>query len=34
LLGLDIERINKKRELKEEWDDTKGKKNNIEKTPL
>jgi uncharacterized protein YydD (DUF2326 family) len=34
LLGLDIERINKKRELKEEWDDTKGKKNNIEKDPI
>ncbi len=34
LLGLDIERINKKRELKEEWDDTKDKKNNIEKDPI
>jgi uncharacterized protein YydD (DUF2326 family) len=34
LLGLDIERINKKRELKEEWDDTKDKKKNIEKDPI
>jgi uncharacterized protein YydD (DUF2326 family) len=30
LLGLDISRINKKRELKEEWDTTKEKKKNIE----
>lgn len=30
LLGLDIVRINKKRVLKEEWDDTKDKKKNIE----
>jgi len=34
LLGLDIERINKKKELKEEWDDTKDKKKNIEKDPI
>lgn len=34
LLGLDIQRINKKRELKEEWDDTKDKKKNIEKDPI
>jgi uncharacterized protein YydD (DUF2326 family) len=34
LLGLDIERINTKKELKEEWDDTKEKKRNIEKDPI
>lgn len=34
LLGLDIEKINKKRELKEEWDNTKEKKKNIESDPI
>ena len=34
LLGLDIEKINKKRELKEEWDNTKEKKKNIENDPI
>jgi len=34
LLGLDIEKISKKRELKEEWDNTKEKKKNIENDPI
>lgn len=34
LLGLDIEKISKKRELKEEWDNTKEKKKNIENDPV
>jgi len=34
LLGLDIERINKKKELKEDWDNTKEKKKNIENDPI
>jgi uncharacterized protein YydD (DUF2326 family) len=34
LLGLDIEKINKKRELKEELDYAKEKKHNIEKDPI
>ena len=34
LLGLDIEKINKKRELKEEWENTKDKKKNIENDPI
>jgi len=34
LLGLDIERINKKKELKEDWDKTKYNKKNIENDPI
>ncbi|MFW6046604.1 MAG: DUF2326 domain-containing protein [Candidatus Woesearchaeota archaeon] len=34
LLGLDIEKINKKRELKEQWDDIVKKKKNIENDPV
>ncbi len=34
LLGLDIERIRKKKELKEEWDKTKEKRKNIENDPI
>ena len=34
LLGLDIEKIDKKRELRELWEDTEKKKNNIEKDSI
>lgn len=34
LLGLDIDRISKKRELKETWDEAKEKKRNIETDPI
>jgi uncharacterized protein YydD (DUF2326 family) len=34
LLGLDVEKIDKKRELKELWDKTKESKSNIEKDPV
>jgi len=34
LLGLDIEKIDKKRDLKEEWDKVKENKSNIEKDPI
>jgi len=34
LLGLDIEKIDKKRDLKEEWDKVKENKSNIEKDPV